>query len=35
MEQTHFCVKKDNEGLVDFYLLAPGISMSFNRILHR
>lgn len=32
MEQTHFCVKKDNEGLVDFYLLAPGISMSFNRI---
>lgn len=28
----HFTVQKDKEGLVDFYSLAPGITLSFNQI---
>lgn len=31
-QQIHFSVKKENEGLVDFYMLAPGIHISFNQI---
>ena len=31
--QTHFSFcKKENEGIVDIYILAPGISVSFNQI---
>lgn len=30
--ETHFVVNKENEGLVDFYVLAPGICISFNEI---
>ena len=31
--QTHFSFcKKENEGIVDIYILAPGISISFNQI---
>lgn len=29
---THFWVQKENEGLVEFYTLAPGIRISFNQI---
>lgn len=29
---THFSVHKENEGDVDFYILAPGIRMCFNQI---
>lgn len=33
MENTdHFTIKKEQEGMVDFYILAPGITMSFNQI---
>ena len=31
-DQTHFYVDKGNEGSVDAYVLAPGITMSFNQI---
>ena len=30
--QDHFSVQKENEGIVDVYVLAPGITMSFNQI---
>ena len=30
--QDHFSVQKENEGIVDVYVLAPGITMSFNHI---
>ena len=29
---THFYIQKENEGLVEFYTLAPGIRISFNQI---
>lgn len=29
---THFTIKKEQEGIVDFYILAPGITISFNQI---
>lgn len=32
ISQTHFCIQKENEGLVEFYALAPGIHISFNQI---
>lgn len=28
----HFSIQKENEGIVEFYKLAPGISISFNQI---
>ena len=31
-EQKHITYQQDNEGMVDIYLLAPGISISFNQI---
>lgn len=31
-EQNHFLYEKENEGRVDFYMLAPGISICFNQI---
>lgn len=31
-KQTHISLHIENEGFVDFYALAPGISISFNRI---
>ena len=32
-ERVHFSYcEKENEGVVDVYLLAPGISISFNQI---
>ena len=30
--QTHLFIHKENEGYVDFYILAPGIRISFNQI---
>ena len=30
--QTHFSLHKENEGSVDIYMLAPGISISYNQI---
>lgn len=30
--QTHLSIHKENEGYVDMYMLAPGISISFNQI---
>lgn len=30
--QTHFLFQKENEGIVDLYVLAPGIRLSFNQI---
>lgn len=30
--QTHFSYAKENEGVVDFYFLEPGVSLSFNQI---
>ena len=32
ISQMHFLIQKDNEGLVDFYTLAPGVRISFNQI---
>ena len=32
MQNRHLIVQKENEGIVDFYSLAPGISISFNQI---
>ena len=32
VSQAHFCIQKENEGLVEFYALAPGIRISFNQI---
>lgn len=31
-DQTHFYVDKGNDGSVDAYVLAPGITLSFNQI---
>ena len=30
--ETRFSIQKENEGLVDFHVLAPGINISFNQI---
>lgn len=30
--EDHFSFEKDEEGLVDFYILAPGVIISFNQI---
>ena len=32
LQQIHFVFQKENEGIVDFYALAPGIRLSFNQI---
>lgn len=32
MKQTHFSLHRENEGFFDYYILAPGISISFNQI---
>ena len=30
--QTHFVLEKENNSRLDFYKLAPGVSMQFNQI---
>ncbi len=32
MTPNHFCIRKENEGCVEVYVLAPGIRISFNQI---
>lgn len=32
MKQTYFSLHRENEGFFDYYILSPGISISFNQI---
>lgn len=31
-KNQHFTIQKENEGLLHFYTLAPGIRISFNEV---
>lgn len=30
--QNHITIKKENKGIMEFYTVAPGVSISFNHI---